>query len=244
MDRTASVVRLQTQHRFNTFGLPFLIVGIAFVVVLLIGVIANVAVGGDRGELVGMREGMRWNGAVWSLLGPLMGLGFTAMLQMFPLALGLGITRREFVRGSTLVFAGLAVGFAAVVTILREIEVATEGFGLSIRMFDVAYVGGGSWWQTFLHTTALLLMAMLLSAAISTIYLRSGQTGLWIVITSIVLLAAVAGALTMLFAPEGLAGVGQAIFTAEWTSWIVGFLLVGALAAVAWVLLIRKAPVR
>lgn len=244
MDRIASVVRLQTQHRFNTFGLPFVIVGIAFVVVLLIGVIANVATGGDATDLGAMREGMRWNGAIFSLLGPLMGLGFTAMLQMFPLALGLGVTRREFALGSVGVFAMLAFGFAAVVAILREIEAATTGFGLGIRMFDVAYVGGGAWWQTFVHTSAMLLMAMFLSAALSTVYLRGGQTALWLVITIVVLAVALALAASVFLLPDGIGPVMEAIFTADWWAWTLGFVAVGAVAALVWALLIRRTPVR
>ncbi|QCR18281.1 hypothetical protein [Agrococcus sp. SGAir0287] len=244
MDRTASVIRLQTQHRFQTFGLPFVILGIATAVVLLIGIIANVAAGGDRSELTGMYDGMRWNGAIWSLLGPLMGLGFTAMLQMFPLALGLGVTRREFALGSVAVFGILSVGFAAVVTALREIERATDGFGLSIRMFDVTYVGEGPWWLTFVHTALLLMMAMLLSAALSTVFLRGGQTALWIVITSVAVLALLGGTLAVLFVPGGLAAIAEAIFAAPSWAWLVGFVVVGAASAFAWMLLIRRAPVR
>lgn len=244
MDRIISVIRLQTQHRFNTFGLPFVIVGMAFAVVLAIGVIARVAAGGDVGELAGMREGMRFNGAIWSLLGPLMGLGFTAMLQMFPLALGLGITRREFAAGSLAVFAGLALLFSVVVTVLRAIEVATDGWGLSIRMFDVTYVGMGPWWQTLVHTFALLLAAMLLSAALSTVYLRGGQPTLWVVLTGLVLLLVLAGGIAMVTLPDGMTGVFTAIFEASWTSWLIGFVAVGAVSALAWGLLIRRAPVR
>jgi len=245
MHRTASVIKLQTQHRYQTFGLPFVILGIAFAVVLVIGIIANVAAGDDADDVLGlMHDGMRFNGAIWSLLGPLMGLGFTAMLQMFPLALGLGVTRREFASGTVALFAGLALGFAAVVTVLRQIEIATEGFGLGIRMFDVVYVGDGAWWQTLVHTTGLLLMAMLLSAALSTVYLRGGQTALWLVLASIGVLVALGGAVAVLVAPGGLAAVAETIFTAPSWAWLVGFVVVGGLSAAAWLLLIRRAPVR
>ena len=258
MDRTASAIRLQTQHRFNTFGLPFVIIAMAFVVVLLIGVVANVGAGGDPEALDGMYEGMRWNGAIFSLLGPLMGLGFTAMLQMFPLALGLGITRREFGTASVAVFGGMSLLFATVVTVLREIEIATSGWWMRIRVFDVAYVGGGDWWQTLLHTFVLLLMAMLLSAAFSTVYLRGGQTMLWLVLAGITLLSVLAAGIGMVVVPGGFLAIAETVFAASWIAWVVGFAvvaapwlawvagfaIVGAVAALAWGLLIRRAPVR
>lgn len=242
MFRTASVIRLHTQQRFNTFVLPFIILAIASAVVLAIGVIANLSVD-DPSQLDGMHEGMRWNGAVWSVLGPLMGFGFTAMLQIFPLSLGLGITRREFAAGTLAVFGIIAALFTTAITVLKSIEQATDGFGLRIRMFDVVYVGMGDWWQTAVQTFLLLLMAMFLGAAVSTVYLRWGQRGLWISLTSLALVPFLVVSIAFVV-PGMMEQVFIAVGSVPWIGWMGIVALIGALAAGAWVLLIRRAPVR
>lgn len=242
MFRTASVIRLHTQQRFNTFVLPFIILAIAFAVVIAIGVIANLSVD-HPSELDGMHTGMQWNGAVWSVLGPLMGFGFTAMLQIFPLSLGLGITRREFAAGTLAVFGLIAVFFTVPITILKSIEQATDGFGLRIRMFDVVYVGMGDWWQTAVQTFLLLLMAMFLGAAISTVYLRWGQRGLWISLTSLALVPFLLVSIALVV-PGMMEQVFIAVDSVPWIGWMGIVALVGVLAAGVWVLLIRRAPVR
>jgi len=242
MFRTASVIRLHTQQRFNTFVLPFIILGIAFAVVLAIGVIANLSVD-DPSELDGMYQGMQWNGAIWSVLGPLMGFGFTAMLQIFPLSLGLGITRREFAAGTLAVYAIIAACFTVPITILKVIEQATDGFGLRIRMFDVFYVGLGDWWQTGVQTFLLLLMAMFLGSAVSTVYLRWGQRGLWITLTSLALVPFLVISIALVV-PGMMEQVFIAMGQIPWIGWMGIVTLVGIVAAAAWVLLIRRAPVR
>lgn len=242
MFRTPSVIRLHTQQRFNTFVLPFIILGIAFAVVLAIGVIANLNVDAPS-ELDGMHEGMQWNGAIWSILGPLMGFGFTAMLQIFPLSLGLGITRREFAAGTLAVFGIIAACFTVPITILKAIEQATDGFGLRIRMFDVVYVGMGDWWQTAVQTFLLLLMAMFLGAAVSTVYLRWGQRGLWITLTSLALVPFAVISIGLVI-PGMMERIFAALGQVSWIGWMGVVALIAALAAGVWVLLIRKAPVR
>ncbi|SDH66764.1 hypothetical protein [Agrococcus jejuensis] len=242
MFRTASVIRLHTQQRFNTFVLPFIILGIALAVVLAIGVIANLSVD-DPSELDGMHQGMQWNGAVFSVLGPLMGFGFTAMLQIFPLSLGLGITRREFAAGTLAVFGIIAAFFTTAITILKSIEQATDGFGLRIRMFDVVYVGTGDWWQTAVQTFLLLLMAMFLGAAVSTVYLRWGQRGLWIALTSLALVPFLLVSIALVV-PGMMEQVFIALGSVPWIGWMGIVAVVAVLAAGAWVLLIRRAPVR
>src|SRR5699024_9410522 len=62
-----------------------------------------------------MYYGMQWNGAIFALLGPMIGYGFTSMGQYFPLALGLGLTRREFATGVSMVFLGNAVVYSVLI---------------------------------------------------------------------------------------------------------------------------------
>src|SRR5699024_10355297 len=107
-----------------------LAVAFAFTIVMTVGLI----VGSQGPEArAGMYDGMQWNGAIFSLLGPLIGYGFTSMGQYFPLALGLGLTRREFATGLSLVFLGNAAVYSVLITIGKTLEKATDGFGLHVR---------------------------------------------------------------------------------------------------------------
>lgn len=238
--RIRSVLTLHSANRFTFFGLPFLIMGLAFAIMITIGLVAhfNVSPEGQRQ----MYEGMGWNGAIFSYLGPLMGFGFTAMGQYFALATGLGITRREFAAGTALVFLFQSLVFAAATAIGKTIEVATGGWGLSIRFFDVNYTGVGSGWVTFAQTFLLITMLMFVGAAIMTAFLRWGQTFLWLFFIAL--------------AVVGVAIVGAALLRPAFASWLLDVALMGwvpwmavvvavaLLSAAVWFALVRRTQTR
>lgn len=238
--RTRSVIRLHTANKFTAFGLPFLIMGLAFAIILAIGIVARLNL--SPSGLNAMYEGMVWNGAVFSYLGPLMGLGFMAMGQYFALATGLGITRKEFAAGTSIVFIGFALMFAAVTAVGKMIEKATGGWGLSIRFFDVNYTGVGPGWLTFVQTFLLITTLMFVGAAIMTAFLRRGQLFLWLFFLTVgVAVLAVVG--TALLVPA-FAGWLRKVALMGWLPWM-GVLVAVALAGAAvWLVLVRRAQVR
>lgn len=245
--RIRNVVQLHTVNKLQAFGWPLVIMSFSLAIVLVIGaIILNVATtqGGDSlaDARAGMSTGMQWNGAIFALLGPLIGFGFTAMGQYFPLALGLGLTRREFALGTTAVFVGNALFFAVIVTIGKVIEVATGGFGLGVRFFNTVYTGTGEWWQTFAQTFLLILMVMFLGAAITTAFHRWGQSFLWVfwIGLAVVVVAIVGGALLS----EAFRQVVFDIGSMGWLPWMGVVVLVGALGAAAWFTLVRRAQAR
>lgn len=243
--RIRNVVQLHTVNKLAAFGWPLLIMCFSLAIVLAIGGVINItasAAGHLDDALEGMNTGMQFNGAIFALLGPLIGFGFTAMGQYFPLALGLGLTRREFAVGTTLVFAGNAAFYAIIITIGKVIEVATGGFGLGIRFFDVVYTGLGAWWQTLIQTFLLILVVSLIGAAITTAYHRWGQSFLWIFWLSlaVVVLAIGAGA----FLAEGFRTIVVDIATMGWFPWMGVTAVLGALGAGAWLTLVRRAQAR
>src|SRR5699024_2688732 len=155
-------------------------------VILAVGMIVGTLGAGVQAE---MYEGMVYNGAIFALLGPMIAQGFASMGQHFPLALGMGLTRREFAVGLSAVFLLNAAGYALLVTIGKTIEVATEGFGLQVRFFDVFYTSTGAAWQTFVQTFLVIAAVMFLGAAITAGFLRFGQPFLWVGASVIALLA-------------------------------------------------------
>lgn len=236
--RSRNVIDMHLVNRMQAFGWPLIAVTFALVIILAVGMIVSSQGSEAR---AGMYDGMQWNGAIFALLGPLIGYGFTSMGQYFPLALGLGLTRREFATGLSAVFLGNAVVYSVLVTIGKTIEQATDGFGLSIRFFDVFYTGTGAPWQTLVQTFLLILGTLFLGAAITAAFLRFGQAFLW-----------VAGAILALIGVGILAGVilldgfGQnllEVMTMGWGPWMVVIALIGAASAGVWLLLVRRTQV-
>lgn len=159
--RSRNVIEMHLVNRMQAFGWPLVGLAIALAVVLGVGALIGSQAPEARAE---MYDGMQWNGAIFALLGALLGYGFTSMAQFFPLALGLGLTRREFAAGLSLVFVGNAAAYSVLITIGKTIESATDGFGLWIRFFDVFYTSTGAPWQTLVQTFLLILGALFLGA--------------------------------------------------------------------------------
>ncbi|WP_405219074.1 hypothetical protein [Agrococcus sp. Ld7] len=238
--RIRNVIQLHTVNRLQAFGWPLLIMCFSLAIVLAIGALVT-NLGGPEAR-VGMNQGMQYNGAIFALLGPLIGFGFTAMGQYFPLALGLGLTRREFAAGTTAVFIGNAAFYAVIITIGKVIEVATGGFGLSIRFFDVVYTGLGEWWQTLIQTFLLILAVMLLGAAITTAFHRWGQSFLWIFWLSLAVVVLALGAGFVL--SDGFRAIAVDIAAMGWLPWMGVVAALGAVGAAIWLTLVRRAQAR
>lgn len=245
--RIRNVVQLHTVNKLQAFGWPLIIMAMSLTLVLIIGaLVLNVA--GSMGEAdladarEGMNMGMQYNGAIFALLGPLIGFGFTAMGQYFPLALGLGLTRREFATGTALVFVGNAALYAGIITIGKVIEVATGGFGLGIRFFDVVYTGIGEWWQTLIQTFLLILATMLVGAAITTAFHRWGQSFLWIFWIS--LATVVLGFVAAILLSEAFESFVTAAAAMDWGWWMLVVATMGAIGAALWLVLVRRAQAR
>ena len=188
-----------------------------------------------------MYYGLQWNGAIFALLGPLIGYGFTSMGQYFPLALGLGLTRREFATGLSVVFLGNAVIYSVLITVGKTIEKATEGFGLSIRFFDVFYTSTGAPWQTLLQTFLLILTVLFLGAAITAAVLRFGQVFLWVAAAILALIGL--GILSGVLLLDGFGRALLDVLTMGWGPWMVAIAVIGAVSAGAWLVLVRRTQV-
>ena len=236
--RSRNVIDMHLVNRMQAFGWPLLAVAFAFTIVMTVGLI----VGSQGPEArAGMYDGMQWNGAIFSLLGPLIGYGFTSMGQYFPLALGLGLTRREFATGLSLVFLGNAAVYSVLITIGKTLEKATDGFGLHVRFFDVFYTGTGASGLTLVQTFLLILGVLFLGAAITAAVLRFGQVFLWAsgAVLALLGLGLLAGVLF-------LDGFGRALLelvTIGWGPWMAVIAVIGAVSAGAWMVLVRRTQV-
>ena len=162
------IVRLHLLDRTTFIWIPLIIVGSALVVSLIVAGII-LAVGTPPEDL---REGMRHSWAVLSPMWYFFALAVMAVSTTLQFALGLGSTRRDYWLGTQVTFVGFAAVVAAVFAGLRGIELATDGWGVSVVMFDALWDRNAAWWVGAWSTFALGLAMLNVGAAAAACYMR------------------------------------------------------------------------
>lgn len=183
------IVRLHAVTPSVFFGIPWAILGGAFVVTVLVGVILS----GADADQAKMSEGMRYS---WAVLAPqwyLVAVGVQAVGVTLSFALGFGATRRDFWLGTALLFAVVSLLNGIAIATLVQVEKATEGWWIGIAMFDALWYGRG-WILDFYTTFALQMLVLFIGASLTTVYLRWRMAGMLAVMftTAAIVLVAVA----------------------------------------------------
>lgn len=219
--RILNVVKLNLANPWTTIALPWMVLGMIFVLNLVIGwiVLSNV----PASEIASVQEGFQFSGATTWVFVYMMVIAMQSINLTFPFALGYGVTRRDFWLGSSVTFVLLAAMYAVGMTILAVIEEATGGWGFGSRMFTAIYFGESAAQHLFIFFTGFMFF-FFFGAAIATVYVRWRATGVtFFFVLLAVLVVAAAGLLT---------------FTKNWQ--IVGNFFVGAglIGSFAWSLVI------
>ncbi|WP_291040373.1 hypothetical protein [Herbiconiux sp.] len=219
--RVIPVVRLHFVNRFSMLVLPWIILGFIFLVNLAIWWIVMSAVSPDA-DRADVQEGLQWSGASFYIFVYMMVLGVQAIALTFPFALGFSATRRDFWLGTSLTFVLLSAIYAAGMTVLALIEVATGGWGLGGRMFTALYFGGDAtpWFARFFLFFATFLFFFFVGALAAVIYQRWRVNGMLIFF----------GALTVAL----VGGVALITFSESWPAVGAWFVETGASGVVAW----------
>lgn len=215
--RILNVVRLNTANPWTAIIMPWLILGFIFLVNYLIWWIVFTAAGPENAASVS--KGMQYSGASGFIFIYMMVVAIQTINLTFPLALGYGVTRRDFWLGSSLTFVLLAVMFAVGLTILSVIEQATGGWGLGGHMFTAIWFGE-TWPERLFVIFTALMFFLFFGAAIATVYVRwksNGVAGFFIALTLVLV---------------GLAAL--VTFTESWPAVGNFFVVSGALGVVAW----------
>ena len=232
------IVRLHAVNPSVFFGVPWIILGAAWIVSIVIAMI----IGGAGAPEADIREGMRYSWAVLSPQWYLIVVGVQAVAYTFSFALGFGATRRDFWLGTAVMFLFVSIEMAAAIATLVQLEQLTDGWGVGASMFDSLWYGQQGWLVDFYATFALQLLVLFIGAAITTVYMRWRIRGMLILTLSAIVLV--------------LGLIALATFTESWPQifgWlgsigIVGiFSLILGLAAVfalAGFLVIRRATPR
>jgi hypothetical protein len=156
-------------------------------------------------------------------------LGVQSTTRSLAFGLSLGVSRRTYFLGT----AGLALAMATVyglaLTILQEIERATDGWGVSLHFFRVGYLFAGPWYLTWLTSFVGLTLVYVYGSWFGLAYRRWNLAGLLVFIAGQITVL-VAGALIATWAGAW-ANVGNFFTTLSATG------LTGVLAGVTAVLL-------
>ncbi|GAA4348436.1 hypothetical protein [Angustibacter luteus] len=128
-------------------------------------------------------------------------LAYQAVSQVFPFALGMGVTRKAFAAGTGALLALQAGLFAAALTILRYLESATGGFGVELNFFRVPGLRQDDpVLQLLVYAAPFLLLGTLLMG-MAVVQHRWRQGGMiWLAIGSVVVVGGLVALITWLAA--------------------------------------------
>ena len=236
--RIWNVVRLHLVDLRTYVGIPWIIVGAAFVITVIISAIITYATGSTPNSPEAM-EGQRYS---WAVLAPqwyLIVVAVQAIGMTFPFALGFSVTRRDFYLGTSLLFVLISAFNAAAFALLTQVEKLTNGWGMGAHMFNALWFGIDGWWVDLLSYFSMQLFIFFLGASVATIYMRWRMPGMlvfWVSLAALVL-----GALALITFTNSWPGVA-AWFVAQGIAGFFSWLFIPTLfAATCGFLVLRKA---
>lgn len=238
--RVVNVVRMHLTNRFPLLVLPWMILGFIFLVNVAIWwiVMANTAPE-DHAQA---SEGMQFSGATTFIFVYMLVVAVQAVNLTFPFALGFSVTRRDFYLGTSLVFVLLSAYYALGMTILAEIERATNGWGLGGAMFDVIYFGADTFVQRFALFFLLFLFFFFIGAIFASVYVRWRSNGM--IVFGGILVLIVLGLVALVTFTDNWATVGNWFVRTGPMGVAVWSLVPTALAAIGGYILLRRATVK
>jgi hypothetical protein len=185
-------------------------------------------------------DGVTNTGGLASLCGGAIGMASLSVTQIFPYALGMSVTRREFYLTWSLLAVVQSVIYALVLYLLNAVEQATGYWGMGMRYFGLPFMDDANPVLLLLGYAVPMLAVTHLGILLGTLYLRWGTTG-------------VLASLTLVFTALGLAAalitwtrqwhaIGRWLLDQSPTALLAGWpVLVAAAFAVGGYRLIRRA---
>jgi len=229
MNRIHQVARLQMPAWPHILGWTWSMTAVTFGINLL-SVMAN----HDPGD------GVTNTGGVASLYGIAIGMAAVSVTQIFPYALGMSVTRREFYLAWSLLAVVQSVVYALVLCLLRAVEQATGYWGVEMRYFGLPFMDDANPVLLLLGYTVPMLVVTHLGILFGTVYVRWGTTG---VLASLTLAVTVLGLAAVLITwTRQWEAIGRWMLDQPPTALLAGWpVLVAAAFAVGGYSLIRRA---
>ncbi|MFS0724552.1 hypothetical protein [Paenibacillus sp. 1P07SE] len=173
MNRSVKIISLHLRNPFLLAGLPWVIVFSSFLINLLISFYL---------------EDAMYTGGLAALFIIIFVTGITIVPQTFPLALGLGATRRDYFIGTVLTGLLMGVFSTVVVTLLGAIEQASGSWGTGLHFFHLPYLHDGSLIQQLILFLLLYMFFFFCGLAIAAVYRRYGRSSLLIALLAALVL--------------------------------------------------------
>jgi hypothetical protein len=229
MNRIHQVARLQMPAWPHILGWTWSMTAVTFGINLL-SVMAN----------HDPNDGVTTTGGVVALYGIAIGMAAVSVTQIFPYALGMSVTRREFYLAWSLLAVVQSVVYALVLCLLRAVEQATGYWGVEMRYFGLPFMDDANPVLLLLGYTVPMLVVTHLGILFGTVYVRWGTTG---VLASLTLAVTVLGLAAVLITwTRQWEAIGRWMLDQPPTALLAGWpVLVAAAFAVGGYSLIRRA---
>ncbi|GAA1246098.1 hypothetical protein GCM10009609_06900 [Pseudonocardia aurantiaca] len=123
----------------------------------------------------------RTTGALMSIYFVMLVVHLQTITQMFPFALGMGVTRRTFYAGTALLVTAQAAVYGVVLAALRLVESGTGGWGVGVRFFGLPFLVQSNVFAQWLAYTVPFLAVSAIGVFMGVVFKRWGQPGVYMV---------------------------------------------------------------
>ena len=186
MNRTLAIARMQARQW------PLAVIPWGVVAVVLAANVAILAIIRSQGVELPPEQ---FNGVVSTIFFFAAATYGVAVTQLFPFALSLGATRREFFGGTLVTAAGHGVLTAGALTAMSAIESGTDGFGVHLRAFSSVESLTRNYGLIFLGLAVFVITCAAVGMFVGTVYLRWRALGIFALGLVLALALAVAAVL-------------------------------------------------
>jgi hypothetical protein len=162
-----NVARYHLVQRLNYLVLPWAILAFVFFIDVMI---LAVTPAGDGSH--------HYVGGLASIFVLVFVLGVQSVARSLPFGLALGLSRRSYYLGTTLLAVALAAVVATITTVGQVVERATGGWGLAMGFFRVPYILDGSWYLTWITSFVALTLLFVYGMWFGLVYRRWSLVGL------------------------------------------------------------------
>lgn len=168
MDRIVAAARMQAVNPLQSLGIPWLVLASSFLINWPIWALADMA---SQSQAV--------TGGIAALYITVVIAYAQSLTQLFPIGMGLSLSRRTFYLGTALYATAEALAYGVLLTVLDAVENASSGWGVGLQFFAPGRMDVGNPVLQVLVFAAPLLLAAALGSGIGVVLKRWGATGLW-----------------------------------------------------------------
>lgn len=169
MNRALQVMRIQTFTPYNGLFWPWAIMASAFAV--------NVALFAAIGDTI--PDGPKTGGLASIFITAII-VGAVLVTQHLPFMLGFGVTRRTFLRATSLLTLAWALASGIGLYLCALVERATDGWGIRMTFFDFAFLARDNPIIQILEYAVPLALMAFLGLLLGAVHLRFGTTGIMV----------------------------------------------------------------